>query len=549
MAFIRVHPSRTAGSVVKKSAQSQIENPKMLLSQLSTEQIEERLMFGLLARQDLLVYAQLNSPEPGELLNPNLSRYQWKQHHRLIADALMRLESGDLRNLEIEMPPRYSKTELGVRNFVTWHAGRHPERDLLVITATYELAAEHGRDCRDYFNGLGYQLTFGDNPAAQLRRDSQSADRLQLVGGGKIQFFGRGGIPAGVGGHGLVFDDFFKSAEEAFSESERSKAWRCYVADCLSRMNSARSWKLVIGSRKNEDDVQGRLFDPTNPHYDEAVAQSFTRIRIPALSEGGGDPLGRPKDEVCWPERFPQEFYLAKRNHQSDIVRADFWTQDQCNPSPAEGTWFKKSWLKTYLRSELPKNLRIYVASDHAYRIQEKNDFSCLLVAGIDPAGTIYILPDTIWARCETDELTDHIFRLIETKRPAQWWAARDAISGSILPLLKRRMLDTHRFFWIDDSISENTDLVARSAAIRGYMAMGLVRWPSEWPQWAEAEKQLLSFPGKRDDLVAALAMLGMGLDRMTPAEGAKSNDLPKPGTLAWHSWGRKTEKVKDWPA
>lgn len=520
----------------------------MFLSQLSTEQIEQRLLFGLLAKQDLLVFAQLNSPLPEEPLNPNRSRYQWKPHHRLIADALMKLDSGTLTNLEIEMPPRYSKTELGVRNFVTWHAGRHPERDLLVITATYELAAEHGRDCRDYFNGLGYQLTFGDNPAAQLRSDSQSADRLQLVGGGKIQFFGRGGIPAGVGGHGLIFDDFFKSAEEAFSETERNKAWRCYVADCLSRMNSARSWKLVIGSRKNEDDVQGRLFDPTNPHYDAVMAQSFTRIRIPALSEGEGDPLGRPKDEVCWPERFPKEFYLAKRNHPSDIVRSDFWTQDQCNPSPAEGTWFKKAWLKTYLRADLPKNLRIYVASDHAYRIQEKNDYSCILVAGIDPTGTIYVLPETIWKRCETDELSDHIFKLIETKRPAQWWAARDAISGSILPLLKRRMLDTQKFFYIDDSITEKNDLVARSAAIRGYMAMGMVRWPAEWPQWPDAEKQLLSFPGKSDDLVAALAMLGMGLDRMTPAESAKPRELPARGTFAWHSWGRQEEgKVHDW--
>jgi hypothetical protein len=91
--------------------------------------------------------------------------------------------------------------------------------------------------------------------------------------------------------------------------------------------------------------------------------------------------------------------------------------------------------------------------------------------------------------------------------------------------------------------------LVARSAAIRGYMAMGMVRWPADWPQWAEAEKQLLSFPGKRDDLVAALAMLGMGLDKMSPADSSKPKDLPAPGTFAWHSWGQNRDKepVKDW--
>ena len=133
----------------------------------------------------------------------------------------------------------------------------------------------------------------------------------------------------------------------------------------------------------------------------------------------------------------------------------------------------------------------------------------------MDPTGEIWILPDTIWKRCDTAELSDAIFRLFasETRRPAQWWAARDAISGSIMPLLKRRMLDTHTFFYIDDSISEKKDLVARSVSIRGLMAMGMVHWPADWPQWSEAENQLLSFPGKKDDLIAALAMLGMGLD------------------------------------
>ena len=520
----------------------------MLLAQLTTAQLQARLLAARLARLDLLAFAQLNTPDPLDPANVSKSRYSWKAHHALIGQSLMRLARGEIPKLEIETAPRYGKTEMAVRNFVPWHCGNWPQRDLLIITATSDLANEHGRDVRDYLRGPGYALAFGHSSAAQLRDDSQSSARLQLAGGGKIQFFGRGQIPAGVGGHGIIFDDFFKSAEEAYSEAERNSAWRCYIADCLSRMNSADAWQLLIGSRKNEDDVQGRLFDPTNPHYDASYACGFVRIRIPALSEGDGDPLGRPKDAVCWPERFPQEFYLAKRNHKSDIVRSDFHTQDQCNPSPAEGTWFKKKWLRTYAVADLPKHLRIYVASDHAYRIQEKNDSTCLLIVGVDPTGEIWILPDTVWEKMETDVLCDAIFRIIERRRPAQWWAARDAISGSILPLLRKRMLDTKCFFYIDDSISEKRDLVARSVSIRGLMAMGMVHWPAEWPRWADAEKQLLSFPGTHDDLVAALAMLGMGLDKITKPDGDKPKDTPTPGTFAWHSWGQDKQPVtKGW--
>lgn len=518
-----------------------------LISSLTPQQLHERMLFGQLARHDLMIFSQLTAPDPLDAYNCRKSKYQWKEHHRLIASSLQDIEGGKIKALEIEMAPRQGKSQMAVRNFVPWYAGRHPERDLLIITATHELAQEHGRDCRDNFLGAGYQLTFGNNPKAKLRDDSRSLDRLQLAGGGKIQFYSRGSIPAGVGGYGIIFDDFFKSAEEANSITEREKAYRCYVADCMSRLNFSDSWKLIIGSRKNEDDVQGRLFDPTSEHYDESEADKWTRIRIPALSEGKDiDPLGREKDEVCWPERFTQQFYLDKRNHRSDIVRADFETQDQCNPCPTEGTWFKADWFRYY--TELPKHFTNYVASDHAYRIKQKNDKTCILKVHIDPTGDIYISPETFWERCETDKLADEMFDTIKRFKPANWWAARDAISGSVLPFLKRRMLDEKVFFYIDDTLTETKDLIQRSASFRGYMAMKKVYWPSSWSMMAEAKNQLLSFPGKADDLIAACAMLGMGLDRMVLPAGAKPNNIPSKGTFAYHSLGQdKPAIAKGW--
>lgn len=512
----------------------------MSWSTIDTSLLQERLLAGKLAQHDLLVYARLNAPHPYAPLDVRQSKYQWKAHHRLIADELQKLESGKLAALEIETPPRYGKSEMAVRNFVSWHAGKHPELDLLVVTATADLATEHGRDVRDYMRGPGYKLTFGHNPKTRLREDSQSATRLQLEGGGKLHFFGRGQIPAGVGGFGIIFDDFFKNAEDAYSEVTRDTAWRNYVADCLSRLNNSKAWKLLIGSRKHEDDVQGRQFDPTNLHYDEPSATQFRRIRIPALSEGADtDPLGREKDEVCWPERFPKEFYIAKRQHKSEIVRIDFETQDQCNPTPGEGMWFKKDWFCYYKPGEEPKHCRNYCASDHAYRIKQKNDESCILKAKLSPDYDIYISPDTVWKKIETDELADEMFTTIKNFQPVMWWAARDAISGSILPFLRQRMASEKVFFWIDDNITESKDLVQRSASIRAMFALRKVYLPLGWAELERAKKQLISFPGAKDDFVAALAMLGMGLDKMNPSQHAKPADVPKKGTLAWHTHGQ----------
>ena len=440
-------------------------------------------------------------------------------------------------------------TELAVRNFIVWWVSKNPTKSAIVVTHTDTLAQEHGRDCRDYWRGMGFALAFGLNTPSALRTDSQASDRLQTRAGGVVTFSGRGGLGAGIGADLMVFDDFFKNSQEAESPSVRDEAWRTFIADCQSRLNNENCPVVMIGSRRHEDDVQGRLFDPTNPHYDAAEAARWTRIRIPALSEGRDvDPLHREKDEALWPEKFGSSFYISKRQHVSDVVRIDFQTQDQCSPRPQEGTWFKKSWLKTYRRADKPEHLTIYVASDHAYRKGEKNDSSCLLVAGVDPTGAIYILPRTWWGKCETDELVRQMFAIVNDVKPALWWAARDAISGSLKPFIERQMLDKSVFFPLDDTIRESKDLVARSSSIRGMMAMGLVFWPSEWPQWSEAENQLLSFPGKSDDLIAALAILGMGLTQMVkPQEEMKAKDyLAKPMTMAWVKQSSDLEKARN---
>ena len=522
----------------------------MLPSELTPEQKDRRMRFGLLARSDLIIFSVLNTPQPQDAFDPRLSRFQWQPHHYAIARALEDVAAGKINRLEIELPPRHGKSELSVRQFCVWWMAKYPTKSIIVVTHTDTLAKEHGRDCRDYWLGMGFALTFGLNSPSALRQDSQASDRLQTKAGGVVTFSGRGGLGAGIGADLMVFDDFFKNSQEAESASVRDEAWRTFIADCQSRLNNESCPIVMIGSRRHEDDVQGRLFDPTNPHYDTQEAARWTRIRIPALSEGEEvDPLKRPKDEALWPDKFSKEFYIAKRNHKSDIVRIDFQTQDQCSPRPQEGTWFKKSWLKTYSLAEKPQHLQIYVASDHAYRKGEKNDSTCMLVAGVDPTGAIYILPRTFWGKCETDVLVQEMFKIVkQTPAPSIWWAARDAISGSLKPFIERQMLDKSVFFPLDDSIRESKDIVSRSASIRGMMAMGLVKWPSDWPQWAEAESQLLSFPGKSDDLVAALAILGMGLAQMVkPEQEMRPKDyLAKPMTMAWVKQSNNIEKERE---
>lgn len=506
----------------------------MAWANLDTTVLQERLLTGQLARQDLVVFSRFTSPDPSDFLNPRKSRFVVKPHHDHIATQLTRIKTGEINRLEIELPPRHGKSELSVRKFVPWFCGSFPDRSAIVVTHTDDLARDHGRDVRDVLRMAAYRIAF-PSPRALLRDDTQASDLLRLRGGSQIKFSGRGGLGAGVGADLMIFDDFFKNSEEAQSETVRDSAWHTFISDCQSRLNTDSAPVILIGTRRHEDDVQGRLFDPTNEHYDEREAKRWVRIRLPALAEAD-DPLGRAEDEALWPERYGAAYYLGRRNHKSDIVRMDHQTQDQCNPTPSEGDYFKKRWIKPYELAELPKRLRIYVASDHAYRRGQKNDRQCLLVVGVDATETIWVLPDTWWERAATDVLVEAMIRLIKDRAPAVWWAARDAISGSVGPFLHKRMREEKAFAWINDELREDKDLERRAQSIRNRMAMGMIRFPAFAPWFGEMEKELVSFPNaKHDDFVAALAMLGMGLNSMTGANHEYQNSqLPATGTLAW---------------
>jgi predicted phage terminase large subunit-like protein len=258
-------------------------------------------------------------------------------------------------------------------------------------------------------------------------------------------------------------------------------------------------------------------------------------IRLPALAEEN-DPLGRAKDEPLWPERFSKEFWTDQRDNRNELVREEFQIQGQCNPTPGEGKFFKKDWIKEYDLAELPKQLRFYGASDHAYRANQSNDRSCLLSVGIDASDTIWVLADTFWDRVDTLTLSERMIDLFAKNKPRCWFAAKDAISGSIGPFLRKRMTERGVYQYIEET-SETKDLQEhRAISFRNRMAMGMVRWPRFAPWWSEAKTELITFPaGKHDDLVAACALLGMGLDKLLSAEGIQTAaGLPKTGTLAW---------------
>ena len=70
-------------------------------------------------------------------------------HHRVIAEKLEDIASGNLKRLIINMPPRHSKSELASYLMPSWFLGRNPKLKIIQATMNTELAVRFGRKVRD----------------------------------------------------------------------------------------------------------------------------------------------------------------------------------------------------------------------------------------------------------------------------------------------------------------------------------------------------------------------------------------------------------------
>jgi predicted phage terminase large subunit-like protein len=363
-------------------------------------------------------------------------------------------------------------------------------------------------------------------PAHHLVKTGE--DELVTSEGGKVYILGRRSPTNGRGGHWLLVDDPIKDDKEASSPVARNDAWQWFTQTLLARRHTDKSPIVMTGTRWNDDDPFGRLLDPTNPAYSARMAKGWEVLNLPAIAEDD-DPLGRAPGEALWPERFGLD-YLEQMRAANPVAFSALY---QGNPTPEEGAFFQKGDIKTYERDELPANLRIFAVSDHGVGTATHNDRTCLMLFGVCPAGTAYVLPDTVWRRMGSQEQVEEMLRLMRDKKPMFWWAERGQISRSIGPFLKKRM-DEEQVYCPLLEEAPIGDKVARAQSARARSAQGRVLFPAYAEWWPRALKELLTFPnGKHDDFVDALSMLGLKLQSHVPGSVPSVKREPPAGSWA----------------
>lgn len=488
-------------------------------------QILQRLIAADKAQSDVLDYVRFTMPDPRDPSANPRTRYITGQHHQLLADKLHELMAGNAKRIIVNMGPRHGKTELASKKFAAYWSGHNPDLSLIFGTYNATYASDVGASVREYIQSPEHQLVFPDH---QLAEGFANTERLKTTMGGILAFVGRGGSITGRGGHGLIIDDPIKDRKEADSKLIRDQLWTWFTQVVGTRLMADDAWIMLIQTRWHEDDLVGRLTDPTNPFYDPDEAKEWQVIDLPALALEN-DILGRKEGDPLWPERFGRDFLLRQKR----LDPRGFQALYQGRPSPEEGSFFLKDWVKTYRQDELPTNLRYYVASDHAVSTLQGRDKTAMIPVGVDDQDNIYVLPSVQWGQFTADVATDKMIMLMQQHKPSFWWAERGHITKSIGPFLRKRMSEESTYAAIIE-LTPVADKQTRAQSIQGRMAMGKVYFPSFASWWPEAKDQLLKFPhGAHDDFVDALAYIGMGMDRqVSAAQTREARSLGGPGTF-----------------
>lgn len=256
--------------------------------------------------------------------------YQWTQarHHALICDALERVFNGETKRLIINIPPRYSKTEIAVVNFIAWAMGRVPDSEFIHASYSATLAVNNSVQIRNLVQHEEYRAIF---PKVEL--ESESSSHWKTTAGGVMYATGAGGTITGFGagkqrdgfGGCIIIDDPHK-ADEARSAVRRQNIIDWFQNTVESRKNSEDTPIILIMQRLHEKDLAGWLLEGGN-------GEEWEHLCLPAIQDDG---------TALWTEKHDIET-LRRMEQAAPYVFAGQYLQ---RPAPPDGGTFKPDNLQ-----------------------------------------------------------------------------------------------------------------------------------------------------------------------------------------------------------
>jgi hypothetical protein len=437
-------------------------------------------------------------------------------HHLAIDETLARVESGEIKNLVITIPPRFGKTQITVIDWMARSIARNPRAKFIHLSYSDELALDNSSKCRECVTSKEYQ----DFWPISLKSDADSKKKWYTEQGGGVYATAAGGAVTGFGAGSLAdvsdeeqekineadatinaeIDAFFEEdgqepldpnlfygaiiiddpikVDDADNEKERNRVNKRLNSTIKSRRNSRNTPIIIIMQRLHEDDMAGFVLGG-------GMEEEFYHLNLPACDMETKTSL--------WPAKHSFDELMKMREADHTVFQAQYM-QD---PTPDQGTFFLAEWFegRRFRLGEEPTRLVKYGAGDYAVTA-DAGDWTEQAIGGFDIKEDLYFL-DWSSARVTIDKSIDTMFQLEMDYDPAIWAAESGVIRRAMEPYIKKEMERRRRYFKIE-WLPATSSKASNAKAFQGLCSQRKVWIP--YGAWGdELIAQLLKFTGKAD--------------------------------------------------
>lgn len=426
----------------------------------------------------------------------NFTRYIFKKktgnrfivgdHHRIICEALDKVISGEIKRLIINIAPRYGKTELAVKNFISYGLALNPKSKFIHLSYSDDLVLDSSKEINNTIRSDYYQRLFPESAT-----DSTNSKKWYTNAGGGLYAVSSAGQVTGFGAGqvdnpddkekkdiddfmpawdtefagAIIIDDPIKP-EDALSETIRERVNNRFETTIRNRVNSRNTPIIIIMQRLHEHDLCGYL--------QEIEPDEWTVVSLPCIRH---DENG--KEKALWEFKHTLE-ELHKIESANSFV---FDTQYMQNPTPIEGLMYRD--FQTY---EAIPHYRDSENKNYTDTADTGNDYLCSICYVDTPAGNY--VTDVLYTK-KPMEYTEPKTAEMLTKNNTDWADVESNNGGRgfarNVSRQCREINNTRTFVnWFCQTENKQVRIFTKSADVNN-MTFFPKGWEKKWPEFHAA--------------------------------------------------------------
>lgn len=423
------------------------------------------------------------------------------EHHKLIMQALEDVLDGQVKRLIINIAPRYSKTELVIKQFISMGYALNPKCNFLHLSYSDTLVKDNSSTIRDTMKLPIYTELF---PDSELEKPNKaSAERWKTKAGGEfyavstqgqVTGFGAGlmddehagalddmllgfdneflrklglvGSNTNVFNGAIVIDDPLKPVD-ALSDTTRERVNLAFEHTVRSRVNSRNTPIIIIMQRLHENDLCGYLM--------AQEPEDWTVLSLPAIQT---DDEGN--EYALWPFKHTLEELKSLRAKDTHV----FDTQYMQDPTPLEGLMYSE--FGTYKEIPFQPGMKRCCYTDTADTGSDDLCAICFVM------GEEYnYVTDIIYTKDPMEVTEPALARMLTHERTEEARIESNNGGRGFARAVQRICKTTYRNFktritWFHQSENKQIRINTNSAAVNNTVLFP-EGWDKKWPRFYNA--------------------------------------------------------------